>query len=37
MKDEADDILEKVVKAGYLTTNAYFLKQEVGSGTACYH
>jgi protein phosphatase 1L len=35
MKDEIDDILEKVVKVGYLTTYAEFLKQEVGRGTAC--
>jgi serine/threonine protein phosphatase PrpC len=35
MKDEIDDILEKAVKVGYLTTNAKFFKQEVGRGTAC--
>jgi len=33
MKDEEDEILEKVVKTGYLTTDADFLKQEVGSDT----
>jgi hypothetical protein len=33
MKDEIDDILEKVVKVVYLTTYAEFLKQEVGRGT----
>ena len=35
MKDEIDDILEKDVKVGYLTTDAEFLKKEAGRGTAC--
>jgi protein phosphatase 1L len=35
MGDETEDILEQAVRAGYLTTDAEFLKQEVGSGTAC--
>jgi len=35
MEDETNDMLEQAVKAGYLTTDAEFLKQEVGSGTAC--
>jgi len=32
---ETENILEQAVRAGYLTTDAEFLKQEVGSGTAC--
>jgi len=35
MGDEKEDIVEQAVRAGYLTTDAEFLKQEVGSGTAC--
>lgn len=35
MEDETADILEQAVRAGYLITDAGFLKQEVGSGTAC--
>jgi serine/threonine protein phosphatase PrpC len=35
MEDETIDILEQAVRVGYLTTDAEFLKQEVGSGTAC--
>jgi serine/threonine protein phosphatase PrpC len=35
MRDETEDILEQAVRAGYLATDAEFLKQEVGSGTAC--
>ena len=35
MEDEKEEILEKAVRAGYLTTDAEFLKQDVGSGTAC--
>jgi serine/threonine protein phosphatase PrpC len=35
MGDETKNILEHAVKAGYLKTDAEFLKQEVGGGTAC--
>nr|ABK21709.1 unknown [Picea sitchensis] len=35
MEDETGDILEQAVRAGYLTTDAEFLKLEVGSGTCC--
>jgi serine/threonine protein phosphatase PrpC len=35
MGDETENILEQSVRAGYLTTDAEFLKQEVGGGTAC--
>lgn len=34
MEVETEDILEQAVRAGYLTTDAEFLKQEIGSGTA---
>ena len=35
MENETEDIVEQAVRNGYLTTDAEFLKQEVGSGTAC--
>nr|ADE76312.1 unknown [Picea sitchensis] len=35
MEEETEDILEQAVRAGYLKTDAEFLKQEVGSGAAC--
>lgn len=35
MGDEKEDNVEQAARAGYLTTDAEFLKQEVGSGTAC--
>jgi len=36
MENGTEDIrLEQAVREGYLTTDADFLKQEIGSGTAC--
>ena len=35
MRDEIEDSLEQAVRVGYLTTEREFLKQGVGSGTAC--
>jgi len=35
MGDETENILEQAVRAGYLTTDTEFLKQEFGSGSAC--
>jgi len=35
MKDETENLLEEAVRAGYLKTDAEFLKQNVSGGTAC--